>query len=206
MVALLDIFDYIFHHSEHKTLGQSGERHLYLELRRQGVPCGRILRNVYIPALTQDGQPNGKTTEIDLLVFSPKGVLIFEHKAYSGKIYGDGRHQKWVQYLGGQKNYFLSPVEQNRYHKFCLQNFIGPDAPIYTFITRSQCGTWKISHLPEDAHFLQGDGDFCRIYKKLPPAKISAKTIATFRQKFQLLSRPTDGTREEHITNFNHKL
>ncbi|MBQ7529857.1 NERD domain-containing protein, partial [bacterium] len=50
-------------------------------------------RNVYIRT------PNG-TTEIDLIVLSRKGLLVFECKNYNGNIYGDGRRKKWIQYLG----------------------------------------------------------------------------------------------------------
>lgn len=205
MLSITDILDYILHHSEHKTLGQSGERFLYRELQRHGVSRKQMFRNVYIPAFTEDGWPNDKTTEIDLLVISQKGLLVFEHKAYSGKIYGDGHNKQWVQYLGNKKNFFLSPVEQNRYHRFCLQKFLGTSIPIYTFITHSQCGNWKVRNLPENAHFLNARGSFRRFYNQLPPATIPQTMIDALQQKFRVLSRPTDGTREEHIVNFLHK-
>lgn len=206
MFSISDLTDYIFHHAEHETLGQSGERHLYLELKRYGVPRQQVFRNVYIPALSRSGKINGKTTEIDLLVLSRKGILIFEHKTYNGKVYGDGRHKQWVQYLSGKKSRFLSPVEQSRYHKICLQTFLKSSLPIYAFITHSQCGSWKVCHMPEDVYFLDRNGSFWRVYQKLPDADISSATMLELQQQIQPLERPTDGTREAHIVNFNHKL
>ncbi len=205
MLTFLDIFDYVFHHSEHKTLGQSGERFLYLELQQNGVPRKQMFRNVYIPAFNKNGQENDKTTEIDIVVLSHKGILLFEHKAYSGKIYGDGRRKQWVQYLGGKKTYFMSPAEQNRYHRYCLQRYLKLDIPIYLFISHSQCGHWRVRNLPQDVHFLNRKGSFRQIYNQLPKITIPIEIFNELQQRFQALSRPTDGTREKHIANFSHK-
>lgn len=51
MLSITDILDYILHHSEHKTLGQSGERFLYRELQRHGVSRKQMFRNVYFQRL-----------------------------------------------------------------------------------------------------------------------------------------------------------
>ena len=78
---------------EYKNKGSTGEQLIYLALKKYGIAEKQFLRNVYIPT------PNG-TTEIDLIVLSRKGLLVFECKNYNGNIYGDGRRKKWIQYLG----------------------------------------------------------------------------------------------------------
>lgn len=144
-----DIIDIILHPREYANLGDAGERFLYRALIKLGVPKDQIFRNVYIPA------PDGRLTEIDLLIVCKKGILVIENKAFNGIIYGDGEHNRWIQYLGGKKSYFLSPVIQNRYHKKCLKEYIKNRVPVTTFIAHSADGTWKIKNLQPEDHFLK---------------------------------------------------
>ena len=44
-----DLWDMLSNRQEYKTSGQGGERFLYRELIRLGVPESQIFRNVYIP-------------------------------------------------------------------------------------------------------------------------------------------------------------
>lgn len=193
------IFDRIFHHGEYASLGQNGERHLYRELKKLGVPPDRMFRNVYVPL------ENGKTTEIDIVVVSRKGILVFEHKAYQGVIYGDGRRKEWVQYLGGKKSFFRSPIEQNRYHVERLKEYLGENVPIYGFISHSLCGKWKVKNIPEEAHFLEREGQFVRIYNSLPDDVTMMGKFKMLKERFAKLSRPTDGAREKHVEEFGKR-
>lgn len=64
--------DKLRHPEEWKNAGSLGEQIIYRALIDDiHVPEAQILRNVYIP--TNDG----KTPEIDLLVVSKKGLLVF---------------------------------------------------------------------------------------------------------------------------------
>lgn len=192
-----DLWDMLSNRQEYKTSGQGGERFLYRELIRLGVPESQIFRNVYIPVHDK----TNKTSEIDLLVLSKKGILVFEHKTYQGKIYGDGRSKKWTQCYHG-KHAFLSPVEQNRYHAECLRRFLDVKLPIYTFITHSVFGEWHIRNIPSEAHFITKKGDFSRIYQNIPDSPAMARAFQSLSEKLSPLSRPEDGTREQHIVNF----
>lgn len=90
------------HPEEYADKGKEGERIIYRTLVDQiHVPENQILRNVYVPTA------NGKTSEIDLLVISKKGILLFECKNYAGNIYGDAKRNKWIQYLGKKKAIFI---------------------------------------------------------------------------------------------------
>lgn len=78
--------DRLRHPEEWKDEGKSGEQIVYrLLVDKIHVPENQILRNVYVP--TEDG----KTSEIDILVVSKKGLLVFECKNYAGNIYGDAK-------------------------------------------------------------------------------------------------------------------
>lgn len=196
-LTFLDLLDMLKHRREYKTSGQIGERFLYRELLKLGIPETQVFRNVYIPA---PNKPR-KTTEIDILVLSKKGIMIFEHKNYQGKIYGDGHSKRWLQYYHGKRT-FLSPVEQNRYHRDCLRKFIGIEVPIYTFTTHSIGGEWHVSNLPRDAHFLSKEGEFMSIYQVLPDSSIMSKYFLPLMNKFVKLSRPEDDTTAQHIADF----
>lgn len=74
--------DRVRHPEEWSSAGSSGERMLYNTLLRKfQIPEKYILRNVYIP--TKDGG----TSEIDILVVSEKGILVFECKNYAGNLW-----------------------------------------------------------------------------------------------------------------------
>ncbi len=201
-VSFDDVKDYVRHNDEYKTLGEAGERWLYRSLLEVGFSEEQIFRNVYIPAVDKFGKYNGKTTEIDVLALSKKGILIFEHKALSGNIYGDGEKEQWIQYLADKKYFFRSPVEQNRYHKKCLKKYIRAEVPIYTFITTSDNGKWKVRNISKEDHFIEQEGEFKEIYFKLPDSARMKAQYKNYLNMFSKKSRPTDGTREKHIREF----
>ena len=75
----------------------------------------KLLYNLYIP------REEGKTTELDMLMISPKGVYVFEIKNYSGWIFGDEDDERWMQVLpkgrrSSHKTPFYNPVKQNKLH------------------------------------------------------------------------------------------
>ncbi len=61
-----------------------------LDMGRLTGKKGRILRNIYVP--TDDG----RTTEIDVLLITQKGIVVFESKNYSGWIFGNEADSQWT--------------------------------------------------------------------------------------------------------------
>lgn len=111
--------DKLRHPEEWKDASKSGEQIVYRTfVDKNHVLENQILRNVYIS--TSDG----KTSEIDLLVVSKKGLLVFECKNYGGNIYGDAKRPKWIQYLGRKKSYFYNPLMQNHAHVRHLKKYL----------------------------------------------------------------------------------
>ena len=191
--------DRLRHPEEYKDKGSTGEQLIYLSLKKYGITNQQILRNVYIPT------PKG-TTEIDLLVLSKKGILVFECKNYSGNIYGDGKRKKWVQYLGKKKFYFLNPIFQNRVHVNYLNSFLNiPDLPIIPFVATTTNGKWKVKNISPADHFLTHRGTLLDIYHPLPDSKIMVQYYQEIYQKLKPLERPNKEIRQKHINDLKHR-
>ena len=93
----------------------------------------KIIFNSYIPT------PDGRTTEIDVLMIHESGIYLFESKNYSGWIFGNEKQQEWVQSFSNwrksKKIHFPNPIIQNHVHMKWLQNFLRDNSfPFYSFI------------------------------------------------------------------------
>ncbi len=188
--------DKLKHPEEWTDEGKSGERIMYRTLVDEiGVPENQILRNVYIPT------KGGKTSEIDLIVVSKKGLIVFECKNYAGNIYGDGNRKQWIQYLGKKKSFFYNPFLQNRTHVKNLKEFLGPagDVPIVPVVATITRGNWKVKNLGPEDYFLGINSHLKDILAKMEPSEQIAKYYKTIMAKLTPLSRPDESVREEHI-------
>lgn len=155
------------------------------------VPENQILRNVYIPTL------NGKTSEIDLLFVSKKGLLVFECKNYAGNIYGDATRPKWAQYLGKKKNYFYNPIMQNRSHAKHLREFLSEfgDLLIVPMVVTITRGNWKVKNLTPDGYMLGVNCHLKDILSSLPDSELMAQSFTAILAKLRPLARPGDEVR-----------
>ena len=192
--------DKLKHPEEWKNAGMAGEQTIYRQLiDNLHIPENQILRNVYIP--------NGKggTSEIDLLVISKKGIFVFEVKNYGGKIYGDMKRQKWIQYLGGKKKYFYNPFRQNKTHCENLKKYISKygEVPIISLLTTIARGEWKVRNLKSNDYFLGYNCHLKDIYNSMPICEQMSKSFKPILEALAPLSRPGDEIKEKHIA--NHK-
>lgn len=124
------------------NLGRYGEYLTYKNLRHYEQGGARFLYNLYIPKGTE------RTTEIDVLMISRKGLFVFESKNYSGWIFGSENQRNWYQTLPkgrGQshKEAFYNPIMQNRTHIKHLQALLGEEIPMHSIITFSDRCTLK---------------------------------------------------------------
>ena len=110
--------------------GTSSERHLILTLLKLGIHPQAIFHDLYI------SKDNGKFSQIDLVVATRVGIIVFEVKDYSGWIYGNGKDHKWTQVLayGEDKYRFYNPVKQNNTHIKQLKLKLGEDVPFYSVV------------------------------------------------------------------------
>lgn len=190
--------DKIKNPEEWKDAGSSGEQIIYITLRDKiHIPEKQILRNVYVPTI------DGKTSEIDILVISRKGLLIFECKNYAGNIYGDMKRKRWVQYLGKQKNYFYNPFLQNKNHVKHLKKYLEQfgDLPSISFVTTISRGKWKVRNLGPNDYFLGYNCHLIDIYNAMPNSDLMQRHYTAIMNKLVPLSRPNEEIRERHIRN-----
>lgn len=119
--------------------GNYGEYLTYKELTRlKGYH--RVMTNLYIPT------KSGKSTELDLVMISQKGIFVLESKNYSGWIFGDEGNKNWMQILpGGKKFPFFNPIWQNSGHIQALKAVVGieEDACYHSYIIFSERCTLK---------------------------------------------------------------
>ncbi len=97
--------------------GTWSERNLISALLDYGISPKAIFHDLYVK--------NGKYgfSQIDIVVATKVGLIVFEVKDYSGWIFGKGRQNQWTQVLnyGNQKYRFYNPVLQNESHIKVLQ-------------------------------------------------------------------------------------
>lgn len=130
-------------------IGEKSEERLILMLRNLGYSAEDIYHNLYIPL------KNGNFSQIDLLLLTSVGIIVFEVKDYSGWIFGKGNHNQWTQVLnyGKEKHRFYNPIKQNEKHISNLKNYIGKSFPCFSVIVFYGNSKLKdISFIPKDTY------------------------------------------------------
>ena len=184
---------------EYKDAGSAGEREVYLILcDKFHVPENQIFRNVYIPTT------NGKTAEIDILVVSKKGLLVFECKNYAGNIYGDMNRKKWIQYLGNTKSFFYNPFLQNRSHISHLKSYLKHygDLPAISLVTTTERGYWKVKNLKPTDYLLGYNSHLSDVLNMTSDSALMAQHFNAILQTITPLSRPDKSIQQSHIEQF----
>ena len=103
-----------------KFRGFMGEFWVKLELRKLPKDKYIILNDIMI-------KDEKGTHQIDHLVLSKFGIFVIEMKNYYGLIKGKEFDNKWCQYLGKNKSYFLNPIHQNFGHIKSLSSLLKLD-------------------------------------------------------------------------------
>lgn len=131
--------------------GTWGERRLVLQLLKHGVPAKTIFHDLYVEKTT------GGTSQIDLVVPTKVGIIVFEVKEYSGWIFGKGYQEYWTQVLayGREKYRLYDPVKQNRGHIEALKQRLAryADVPYFSVIVfGGDCELRDVGCLPENTY------------------------------------------------------
>lgn len=147
---------------DERAKGYWGEYKVFSVLFRELDFPNKILVNVELPI------ENGRSTEIDLLLFAPTGVYVFEVKHYSGKIYGGYNSATWTKYYKHRDSVtFDNPLKQNEYHISQLKRYL-PGVNIYSYVvfTRNDAesradgrypGNLTVTSLDDLAEKIRGD-------------------------------------------------
>ncbi len=111
--------------------GTRSERKMVLKILKSGIKPTAIYHDLYLD------NGNEKYTQIDLVVATNVGIVVFEVKEYSGWIFGNQNQRNWTQLLayGKQKYHFYNPIFQNKKH---IEDFkkisIFDDIPFFSMI------------------------------------------------------------------------
>lgn len=126
--------------------GTKSERDLVLKLLKFGIPAQTIFHDLYLQKY------NGNFSQIDLVVPTKVGIIVFEIKDYSGWIFGTGRQPQWTKVLayGKQKYRFYNPIMQNNKHIDDLRKQLNENVPFYSVVVfYGDCELKDISFVPE---------------------------------------------------------
>lgn len=114
------------------TRGEWSERRVILKLLKEGINPKAIFHDLYIQ------KPSGEYTQVDVVVATKAGIIVFEVKDYSGWIFGNEYQKYWTQLLayGKEKHRFYNPVMQNAGHIKAIRQCLpqNPGIPIYSVI------------------------------------------------------------------------
>lgn len=160
--------------------GTYSERSLVLKLLKNGIPAQTIFHDLYLR------KPNGNFSQIDLVVATTAGIIVFEVKDYSGWIFGKGFQEQWTQVLafGKRKYRFYNPIMQNNKHIVDLRNtrkqFV--NIPFYSVIVFD--GGCEL----KDISFVQ-DGTFVTKKERVLEviSIIQAKKAAPYTDKYEVI-------------------
>ncbi len=134
--------------------GTRSERATILKLLKFGIRPGAIFHDLYLI------DKKGKYFQIDLVVATKVGILVFEVKEYSGWIFGSGDQTKWTQVLayGREKYRFYNPIIQNRKHVENLNKQLVQfkNIPIFSIVVFwGDCVFKDISSIPQDTYLVK---------------------------------------------------
>lgn len=136
--------------------GTRAERLLVAKLIKSGIPVQNIFHDLYLKKY------KNKYSQIDLVVATKVGIIVFEVKDYSGWIFGTGYQTRWTQVLafGQQKYSFYNPILQNNKHiadlKKQLQQF--ENIPFYSIIVfDGDCVLKDITFVPEGTYIVKAE-------------------------------------------------
>ena len=185
--------------------GLFGEYFTYILLRGFERQKCRFLFNLYIP------KGDDETTEIDMIMLSPKGVFVFEVKNYSGWIFGSMRNQHWTQVLPmgrgreSNKQKFLNPIKQNASHIKHLKNISELRVPVWSIVVFSDEATFK-DILTDESVALVYESDLkAEIKSTLKKSEncLSSEDINDLYDNLFPYTQVSDAEKQKHIENIS---
>lgn len=109
--------------------GRRGEKAVAKELSRLKKKDNIVLNDLLLPTA------NGKTSQVDHVVISTRGIFVIETKNHAGRISGSEQAQYWQQHLSSQSRGFYNPVLQNRSHLRAIRRHLPKlDAELFSTI------------------------------------------------------------------------
>ena len=134
--------------------GTESERDLVYKLIQSGIPAKTIFHDLLIE------KGNGEYSQIDVVVPTKVGILVFEIKDYSGWIFGNGGHEQWTQVMtyGKEKYRFYNPIRQNASHIRYLRKELNlsDNTPVFSIIVfYGNCALRELNYIPRNTFVIK---------------------------------------------------
>lgn len=164
-----------------RNRGEWSERKTVLKLLKMGIDPRAIFHDCYIQ------KPNGTYTQVDLVVATSQGLIVFEIKDYSGWIFGHFRQKYWTQILayGKEKHRFYNPIMQNNGHIQAIRDNLpsNPNIPIYSVIVFFGSSELKDVTVGSENDILIYPGEIQRTVHQL-----MSRPLADFGDKYEVMN------------------
>jgi len=181
--------------------GTKSERDLVLRLLKKGIPAITIYHDLYIE------KTNGKHAQIDVVVATTEGIIVFEVKDFSGWIFGNGYYPHWTKVLayGKRKYRFYNPIMQNKNHIASIKKQLRQfnNIPFFSIIVfYGDCELKEINYVPNGTFIVKSHRVFevlNQIRKNNKPAPYADKheIIRLFAQAVE--QGNSNDIQEEHV-------
>lgn len=182
--------------------GTRSERKMVLKILKSGIKPTAIFHDIYL------NNENEKYSQIDLVVATKVGIVVFEVKEYSGWIFGNENQINWTQILayGKRKYKFYNPILQNRKHVEDLKKFYHFDnIPVFSLIVFfGDCEFKNLIDLPSQTILTKSNKVmeiFNEILENNQPAKYENKWEIANLLKQAVKNGENPIIREKHIVN-----
>ena len=182
--------------------GTKSERKMVLKILKSGIKSTAIFHDIYL------NNGNGKYSQIDLVVATKVGIVVFEVKEYSGWIFGTENQINWTQILafGKRKYKFYNPILQNKKHVEDLKKFYHFDnIPVFSMIVFfGDCEFKNLIDLPSRTFLTKSNkviNRFNEILENNQPAKYENKWEIASLLKQAVKNGENSIIREKHIEN-----
>ena len=134
--------------------GTHSERLLILNLLKSEIPSVTIYHDLIIK------KDNDEFSQIDLVLVTSEGIIVFEVKDYSGWIFGSGNNTNWTQVLsyGKRKYKFYNPIKQNNNHITELRKTLKQfdNIPFFSVIVFfGDCELKEINYVPKGTYLVK---------------------------------------------------
>lgn len=188
--------------------GTRSERKFVLRLLKSGIPTVTIYHDMYVP------KSNGQYSQIDAVVLTKVGIIVFEVKDYSGWLFGNGYHDYWTQVLsyGEEKHRFYNPIKQNASHIASLKEGLKhcADVPFFSVIVfYGNCVLKNVSNIPPYT-FIIDPNNLNRLMATIvdnnPPANYADKWGTIEIMKRYVANGRNEWIRSQHIRNVRNIL
>ncbi len=98
--------------------GKRGERMVAKELAKLKKKDYIVINDLLLPT------SNGRTSQVDHVVISTRGIFVIETKNHAGRISGGEHAQYWQQHLSSQSRTLYNPLLQNRSHLRAIRRLL----------------------------------------------------------------------------------